>query len=87
MRYEIKRRKKQAKIYRNISTPPPKTICARAMPRTKKAQQKVTILKKTTGFCPSLGVLTLMLLPVDSSQPVKVEALDMVFVPPGILTM
>ena len=31
----------------------PTDICARAMPGAKKGQQKVPILKKTTGLCPS----------------------------------
>ena len=31
----------------------PTDICAHAMPRAKKGQQNVPILKKTTGLCPS----------------------------------
>ena len=34
-----------------LLTPP--YICACAMPRAQKGQQKVPILKKTTGLCPS----------------------------------
>ena len=33
--------------------PKPTEICAHAMPRTTKGQQKVPILKHTTGLCPS----------------------------------
>ena len=41
------------------------SICASAMPRAKKGQQKVPILKKTTVFFAPLEVITLCQVPSD----------------------
>ena len=50
---KIKTKKdKSTEIVPSLLLTPP-NICACAMPRAKKGQQKVPILKKTTGLCPS----------------------------------
>ena len=51
-------------------------ICASAMPRAKKGQQKVPILKKTTVFFAPLEVITLCQVPSDWARIFDLRSVD-----------